>query len=120
VALEYPWSVPHLLLEARTYRLRDPFSGSGDISLLASCLKEHIDYKHSTDPERNQNLSIQDALRISTRTDGDLLLDFRTALAKRHAAHLRLLQTQMSRTKKFNALSCRSICVAVSKHSSSL
>ncbi len=103
VALEYPWSVPHLPLEARTYRVRDPFSGSGDISLFASYLTEHIDYKDSTDPERNLNLLVQDALRMATRSDGNLLLDFRTALAKGHAAHLHLLQTQMSRTEKFHS-----------------
>jgi hypothetical protein len=103
VALEYPWSIPHLPLEARTYRLRDPFSGSGDVSLFASYLTEHIDYKDSTDPERNLNLLVQDALRMATRSDGDLLLDFRTALARGHAAHLHLLQTQMSRTEKFHS-----------------
>jgi hypothetical protein len=103
VALEYPWSVPHLPLEPRSYSAQDRFSGSGDVSLFARYLTEHVDYKDSTDPERNLNFLVQDARRMAARADGDLLLDFRTALARGHADHLYMLQNQLSRTEKFHS-----------------
>jgi hypothetical protein len=103
VALEYPWSTPHLPLEARAYSARDSFAGTGDISLFARYLTEHIDYKDSTDPERNLNFLSQDALRMAARSDTDLLLDFRTALARVHASQLYILQNQWSRTEKFHS-----------------
>jgi hypothetical protein len=103
VALEFPFSVPHLPLEARAYKAQDPFASTGDISLFARYLTDHIDYRDSTDPQRNLNFLVQDALRIAARSDKDLLLDFRQVLARIHAEHLYLLQNQFSRTEKFHS-----------------
>jgi hypothetical protein len=44
---------------------------------------------------------------MATRSDGDLLLDFRTALVRGHAAHLHLLQTQMSRAERIHSTELR-------------
>jgi hypothetical protein len=92
-----------LPLEVRAYKAQDAFTNTGDVALFARYLTEHIDYKDSTDPERNLNFLVQDALRIASRSDADLLLDFRAALASVHAGQLYTLQNQFSRTEKFHS-----------------
>jgi hypothetical protein len=101
MVLEYPWSVPHFPLEARAGRTSDSFVYSGDVGLFARYLIDHIDYTDSTNPEHNLNFLAQDALRMAARSESDLLLDFRKALARGHAEHLYLLQSQLLRTEKF-------------------
>jgi len=103
VALEYPWSVPHLPLETRTYSVDDPIAGHGDISIFARYLTEHVDYDDSTGPEHNLHFLAQDLLRIAARSDKDLLLDFRRELARGQASYLTALQDQLARTEKFNS-----------------
>jgi len=103
VALEYPWSVPHMPLEARGYSVDDPIAGRGDISIFARYLTEQVDYDDSTSPEHNLHFLAQDLLRIATRSDKDLLLDFRRELARGQANYLTALQDQLARTEKYNS-----------------
>jgi hypothetical protein len=103
MALEYPWSVPHLPLENRHSSIDAPIAATGGISLFARYLTERIDYKDTTDPQHNLNFIAQDALRIAARSDVDLLLDFRTELARGHADQLYLLQSQLARGRQFSS-----------------
>ena len=108
VALEYPWSVPHLPLEKREYKVDDPIAGHGDISIFARYLTEQVDYNDSTGPEHNLHCLAQDLLRIAARSDKDLLLDFRVELARGQASYLTALQDQLARTAKFNSAELQS------------
>jgi hypothetical protein len=103
VSLEYPWSGPHLPLEARSVNLEAPVAATGGISLFARYLTEHIDYKDATDPQQNLEFIVQDTLRMAARTDTDLLLDYRAELARGHADQLYLIHNQLARTEKFGA-----------------
>ena len=103
VALEYPWSVPHLPMEARTFDLSDPGSGGGGIPLLARYLTERINYNDATDPEHQLRSLAQEALRIAARSDANLLLDYRTELARAHADKLYALQNQFTTSQKLGS-----------------
>ena len=103
VSLEYPWSVPHLPLEARNFSLQEPMVSGAGISLFARYLTEHIDYKDTTDPAHNLRFLVQDTLRIAARTDADLLLDYRAELARGQADGLYMMQDQFARTQKFGS-----------------
>jgi hypothetical protein len=103
LVLEYPWSVPHLPLEARSSLPEQSFAARGDMGLVADYLTDNIDFSNSPVPEHNIKLLINDALRMAARSDADLLLDFRIALAGSHASQLYLLQGQKARTEKFQS-----------------
>lgn len=103
VSLEYPWSVPHLPLEARTHSVDDRIAGKGDISIFARYLTSQVDYDDSTTPEHNIHFLAQDLLRIAARSDDDLLMDFRRELAKVQASYLHGLQDQLASTERLNS-----------------
>jgi hypothetical protein len=103
VCLEYPWSVPHLPVEARSFNLQERSMVGADMTLFARYLSEHIDYRDSNDAERNLQLLAQDLLRTAARSDQDLSLDYRAELAKGHAHSLSLLQNQSVVTAKFQS-----------------
>lgn len=103
MTLEYPWSVPHLPIETRSSSMDAPIAATGGISLFARYLTEHIDYRDTTDPQHNLNFIVQDTLRMAARSDADLLLDYRAALASRHADQLYLLHSQLARSRKFSS-----------------
>lgn len=103
VSLEYPWSVPHLPLEPRSFDLQTPIASGGGIALFARYLTEHIDYRDTTDPEHHLRRLAQDALRMAARTDADLLLDYRAELARGHADALYAMQGQYARTEQFGS-----------------
>jgi len=101
VALEYPWSVPHLPLEPRRSNLREPIAGSsGGISLLARYLSQGIDYRDATDPGARLQAMAADALRIAARDDANLLLDYRTELARGHADQLHIFAAKLERAQR--------------------
>jgi len=98
--VDFPWAVPHLPLEERRDRgLREPIAGAGGISLFARYLTEHIDYKDATDPAQRLRHLAQDARRMANRSDDDLLLDYRTELARGHSDQLRMLNQQLQRSR---------------------
>ncbi|HEY6132200.1 MAG TPA: hypothetical protein VIV27_09280, partial [Halioglobus sp.] len=103
MAFEFPWSVPHLPLEARACTMQDPIAYSGDIGLFARYLGAHIDYKDGTDPAYNLDSLARDITRMASRSDSDLLLDFRAELARAHADQLYRLADQSTRTEKFQS-----------------
>ena len=95
VAVEYPWSVPHLPLEARPASIDTPIAGSsGAISLLARYLTGKIDYRDGTRAEHNLQAIARDALRIAARSDADLVLDYRSELARGHADQVHMLMAR--------------------------
>lgn len=104
VALEYPWSVPHLPLEERTHSFDDPVNAGGGISLFARYLTEHIDYKDSNDPQRNLQTLARDALRMAARSDKNLLLDYRSELGRGHSDLLHTLQSQYAASQQLPSL----------------
>jgi hypothetical protein len=104
MSLEYPWSVPHLPLERRSFSAAAPIAAAGVVSPFARYLTEYIDCKDSTDPEQNLDMLVQDVLRIVARSDANLLLDYRRELARAHADQLYLLQDQYARTEKLQSL----------------
>jgi hypothetical protein len=98
--VDFPWAVPHLPLEERRDRgLREPIAGAGGISLFARYLTKHIDYKDATDPGQRLRYLAQDARRMANRSDDDLLLDYRTELARGHSDQVRMLNQQFERAR---------------------
>lgn len=98
--VDYGWSVPHLPLESRRDRgLREPIAGAGGVSLFARYLTERIDYKDATNPAQRLRHLAADARRVANRSDENLLLDYRTELARGHADQLRALNQQLQRSK---------------------
>ena len=103
MALEYPWSVPHVPIESREITMDSPIAATGGISLFSRYLTEHIDYKDSNNPEQALKRIAQDTLRIAARSDKELILDYRKELARGHADQLHLLHGQLTRTKKLGS-----------------
>ncbi|TCO69875.1 hypothetical protein [Chromatocurvus halotolerans] len=98
--IEYGWAVPHLPLESRRDRgLREPIAGAGGVSLFARYLTERIDYKDATNPAQRLRHLAADARRVANRSNDDLLLDYRTELARGHADQLRALNQQFQRSR---------------------
>lgn len=100
VTLEYPWSVPHLPLDARPANMDSPIAGSGGISLLARHITQNIDYRDGTSAAHNMQAIAQDALRMAARSDADLVLDYRSELARGHADQVHLLMTRFQEAQK--------------------
>ena len=94
VALEYPWSVPHLPLEQRAFDLNSPVPAGGGIPLFARYLTERIDYRDALDPQQQLAALAREALRMAARSDADLAADYRAELARGHADQLYILQNQ--------------------------
>ena len=95
VTLEYPWSVPHLPLDAQPPSMDTPIAGtSGGISLLARYLTQKIDYRDGTSAAHNMQAIARDALRMAARSDADLLLDYRSELARGHADQVHMLMAK--------------------------
>ncbi len=97
-ALEYGWCVPHLPVEPRSFSIREPIAATGGISMFARYLTDHIDYKDASDPASRLQHLAQDARRIAARSDQDLLLDYRTELARTHADQLAMIGNQRQNT----------------------
>ena len=104
MALEYPFSVPHLPIEQRSVSMQDPIASSGDLALFARYLTANIDYRDSTSPENNLNAIAREALRMAARSNADLLLDFRSELARVHAHQLHLLQDKAARAEQVQSV----------------
>jgi len=100
VALEYPWSVPHLPLETRHFSLAEPIANTGGIALFARYLTERVDYNDRTAPEHNLHQLAREALRMAGRSDADLLLDYRTELARAQSEQLRILTDKFARAQQ--------------------
>jgi hypothetical protein len=103
VALEYPWSVPHLPIEPRPLDLNKPVGSGGGIDLFARYLTGQIDYRDALQPAQRLSLLAEDARRLAARADSDLLLDYRSALAAAHAEQLYILQGRYAHAQRLNA-----------------
>ena len=101
VTLEYPWSVPHLPLDARPASIDSSIAGSsGATSLLVRYLTQKIDYRDSTSAAHNIQAIARDALRMAARSDADLLLDYRSELARGHADQVHMLMARYEQAQK--------------------
>tara|TARA_R110001592_G_scaffold215025_1_gene468204 strand:- start:59816 stop:61657 length:1842 start_codon:yes stop_codon:yes gene_type:complete len=101
VALEYPWSVPHLPLETRPTSIDEPVAGSGGaISLLARYLTRNIDYRDGTSAAHNMQTIARDALRMAARSDEDLALDYRSELARGQAEKVHIMMAKYEEAQK--------------------
>ncbi len=103
VTLDYSFCVPHLPVDARPYSVDDPIAGRGDMSIFARYLTEQIDYDDSAGPEYNIQFLANGLLRMASRSDDELLLDFRREQAKFQAGYMRALQDQAARTEQFDS-----------------
>ncbi len=103
LALDYPFCVPHLSIDARAGTLKDPIAVNGDLLLFARHLAANINYTDSSGPEHNLNAIAQEILRMAARSNAHLKLDFRSELARVHAHQLHSLQNQAARTEKFQS-----------------
>ncbi|MEM8563523.1 MAG: hypothetical protein AAGF57_14885 [Pseudomonadota bacterium] len=100
VTLEYPWSVPHLPLDGRNVNMDTPIAGSsGVISLLARYLTQRIDYRDRLTPEECLVSMAQDAKRLASRSDRDLLMDYRSALIAGLSDQLQMLMVKYEQSK---------------------
>ncbi|MEM1155352.1 MAG: hypothetical protein AAGI44_14535 [Pseudomonadota bacterium] len=108
VTLEYPWAVPHLPLNPKQKNMSSPIADrSGLMLLLARYLTEKIDYRDALSPENGLKLLAEDALSMSQRSDRDLLLDYRSALAAAHADQLRILSAKYDQTTEVTSTEWR-------------
>tara|TARA_R110001599_G_scaffold63703_8_gene177443 strand:- start:1909 stop:3750 length:1842 start_codon:yes stop_codon:yes gene_type:complete len=102
-ALEYPWCVPHLPVEGRHFSIREPIAATGGVSLFARFLTDHIDYKDASGPLLRLRHVAEDARRLAARSDRDLLLDFRTEVARGHANQLGMVIDQRQKAAKIGS-----------------
>jgi hypothetical protein len=100
VAVEYPWSVPHLPVEARNFSMTEKTGSGGGIALFARHLTEGIDYRGAIDPAQRLLALAYEARCMAARSDAELLLDYRAELARGHADQLYVLQSQLSAAKQ--------------------
>ena len=92
--LELGWSVPHLPTDNRAYSVRDPIVGEGGIVLFTRWLVSQIDYKKREDPQHSLHNIAALARGLASRSDDDLLLDYRREQAKGQADLLLSLTSQ--------------------------
>ena len=100
VTLEYPFSIPHLPMEDRALDLNSSIVARGCIALLVRNLTAQINYSDQTDPQYNLQRLAREAQRLAVRSDADLMLDYRTGLARGHADQLNILQNQFARAQQ--------------------
>lgn len=103
VALEYPWSVPHLPVDTRSSSLDEPIAAKGGITLFGRYLVRQIDYNNRVGPEHNLQELARCALRMAARSDEALLLDFRAELAMGLADQLHSLSDQFARAQQLGS-----------------
>tara|TARA_E500000305_G_C4027381_1_gene242630 strand:+ start:3046 stop:5058 length:2013 start_codon:yes stop_codon:yes gene_type:complete len=89
-AVEYPWCVPHLPMEGRHYSIREPIVVTGVISLLIQHFAASVKAMDAPDPHLRLQQLAQKMRHSATRSDTDLLVDYRVAVAGDHAQKLAL------------------------------
>jgi hypothetical protein len=99
VSLDYGFCVPHLPVDNRFLSVDDPIARGGDISMFTRYLTEHVDFDDSISPEHTLRYLGQGLLRLASRSDRKLALDFRREHALEQADYLRVLQEQLRRTE---------------------
>ncbi len=87
-AVEYPWCVPHLPMEERHYSIREPIVVAGGVSLLIRHFAGSVNAMAVSDPQLRLQVLAQTLRHCATRSDGDLLVDYRVVLASNHAEKL--------------------------------
>jgi len=88
--LEYPWGVPHLPVDERSFSVDDAIATGGHLGLISQNIASSADPQSGATPEQNLSRLALELERISVRSDERLRLDFRASLARNHAASLGL------------------------------
>jgi hypothetical protein len=88
--LEYPWGVPHLPLDERSFSVDDAFVSGGHLGQVSEWIISSVDPQSGATPEQNLSRLSLELERVSVRSDERLRLDFRASLARSHAALLGL------------------------------
>ena len=107
VSLEYPWSVPHRPVDARSFNSESLIGTTGSIALFSSHLTRNINYLDGTSPENNLGCIASEALRLSVRPDMALTMDFRAELGEAQVNQLHALQSQLSLSEKYHSTELR-------------
>ncbi|MEM8661992.1 MAG: hypothetical protein AAGF35_14000, partial [Pseudomonadota bacterium] len=101
VTLEYPWSVPHLPPVTRSTNMDSPIVERGSLMLLlARHLTEKIDYSDRSSPTQALKSLAQEGIRMASRSDEDLLFDYRAALAEAQSDQLRVLSSKYAQSSQ--------------------
>ncbi len=88
--LEYPWGVPHLPVEERSFSVDDAFECGGHLGQVSQWIASSADPQSGATPEQNLTRLSSELERVSMRSDERLRLDFRASLARSHANMLML------------------------------
>jgi hypothetical protein len=107
VSLEYPWSVPHRPVDARSFNSESLIGTTGSIALFSNHLTKNINYLDGTSPEDNLGCIASEALRLSVRPDMALTMDFRAELGEAQVNQLYALKSQLSLSEKYQSTEIR-------------
>ncbi|MEO0435756.1 MAG: hypothetical protein AAF098_02490 [Pseudomonadota bacterium] len=101
--LECGFSVPHLPENRKVKSLKEPMASAGGVGLFAAYLTNQIDYTDASSAEERIRMIVADLRRLATKSDPDMLLDYRREVAKSHSMLLNKITKQQASTKDFNS-----------------
>lgn len=101
--LECGFAVPHLPEQRTRKTLKDPIANAGSVALFAGYLTNNIDYTDANSAEDRMLMIAADLRRLASKSDNDLLLDYRREVAMGHARMLSTISKQKSRMSDFDS-----------------
>ena len=90
--LDYDWSIPHLPVEQRAIRAREPIAMQAGLALCARYLSDHVIFDGNVSVETRLHVLATQILQLSEQDPTYLLATFRNEIAKQYAEQLKLLQ----------------------------
>ncbi len=96
IVLEYPWGVPHLPVDGRSFSVDDPIVSNGGLGLITQFVTDLADYRATTTPEQNLTRLARELERLVLRGDEELLLGFRVKLARSQVTSLDNFESRSS------------------------
>ena len=103
IVLEFPWGVPHLPVDGRSFSVDDPIVNKGGMGLITEFVADLADYRATTTPEQNLTRLARELERLVLRTDEDLRLGYRAKLARTQVAMLSVFENRSSVTEEFKS-----------------
>lgn len=97
-AIEYSWAVPHLPLQKRNLSMREPIAATGSLTLLVRRLINRLDYNSAICPEQTLAAISLDLKILASRSNKDLIVDYKSELARGLRDQLRQLEGQQARS----------------------
>ncbi|MEM1223997.1 MAG: hypothetical protein AAGH40_14700 [Verrucomicrobiota bacterium] len=101
--LECGFAVPHLPENRSVKSIKEPIASAGGVGLFASYLTNQIDYTDASEPEERIGMIAADLRRLTTKSNSDLLLDYRREVAKAQASLLNTVSNQQANTRDFGS-----------------